>query len=57
MSGSKYILTAQDISQMEGLQKPHFLNPNAVRINKSLGDHTGLTGIGFHIIEIPAGKS
>ena len=37
---------------MQGLKKTHFLNPNAKRINKSLGDLTGLTGIGFHIIEV-----
>ncbi len=41
---------------MDGLAKQHFLNPRAQRINKSLGDLTGLKGIGFHIIEIPAGK-
>ena len=40
---------------MAGLDKTHFLNPNAKRINKSLGDATGLTGIGFHIIEVEPG--
>ncbi len=48
----RYLLTKQEIEEMEGLKKTHFLNPNAQRINKSLGDLTGLTGIGFHIIEI-----
>ncbi len=48
----KYLLTAAEIESMEGLSKTHFLNPNAQRINKSLGDHTGLTGLGFHIIEV-----
>jgi len=41
---------------MEGVDKAHFLNPEAQRNNKSLGDMTGLTGIGFHIIEVPPGK-
>lgn len=50
-----YILTAADIAAMEGLQKTHFANPNAVRVNKSLGDATGLTGLGFHIIEVQPG--
>ncbi|MEZ5825801.1 MAG: cupin domain-containing protein [Geminicoccaceae bacterium] len=40
---------------MEGLRKAHFLNGDAVRVNKSLGDLTGLSGIGFHIIEVEPG--
>lgn len=51
----KYLLTKEDIEQYEGLAKTHFLNENAKRVNKSLGDLTGLTGFGFHIIEIPVG--
>ncbi|SMX44788.1 cupin domain-containing protein [Actibacterium lipolyticum] len=53
--GDKYILTHEEIEQAEGLNKTHFLNPNAVRVNKSLGDLTGLTGIGVHIIEVAPG--
>lgn len=55
MTDEKYILKAQEIEEMEGLAKTHFLNPNAKRINKSLGDYTGLTGFGFHIIEVEPG--
>lgn len=51
----KYLLTKEDIEQSEGLSKAHFLNDNAQRINKSLGDLTGITGFGFHIIEIQPG--
>jgi uncharacterized cupin superfamily protein len=51
-----YIVKKAEIETMEGLQKTHFLNSNAQRINKSLGDMTGLTGFGFHIIEVPPGK-
>ncbi len=40
---------------MQGLDKIHFLNPNARRRNKSLGDLTGLSAIGFHIIEVQPG--
>ncbi|MCP5378851.1 MAG: cupin domain-containing protein [Novosphingobium sp.] len=40
---------------MPGLAKIHFLNPDAQRLNKSLGDLTGLTGIGFHLIEVQPG--
>ncbi len=55
MSQEKYIVTAEEIAAMEGLRKTHFLNPNARRINKSLGDLTGLTGFGFHVIEVSPG--
>ena len=57
MAKSKYILKARDIDATDGLNKVHFLNPDAQRINKSLGDLTGLTGLGFHIVEVPPGKA
>ena len=50
------VLKRSEIDAMEGLSKTHFLNPNAQRTNKSLGDLTGLTGLGVHIIEVPPGK-
>jgi uncharacterized cupin superfamily protein len=50
-----YLLTAAQIKAMEGVQKTHFLNPNAKRVNKSLGDATGLTGLGVHLIEVQPG--
>ncbi len=50
-----YIVRADEVAAMEGLSKVHFLNDNARRINKSLGDLTGLTGFGFHIIEVEPG--
>lgn len=49
-----YLLTATDIAAMAGTDKVHFLNDNARRNNKSLGDATGLTGLGVHLIEVPA---
>lgn len=55
MTDETYILKADDIAAMDGLSKTHFLNPRARRINKSLGDMTGLTGFGFHIIEVQPG--
>jgi uncharacterized cupin superfamily protein len=51
----KYIVTREEIEQYEGVEKTHFLNENARRLNKSLGDLTGLSGFGFHIIEIQPG--
>ncbi len=56
MADEKYLVTAEEIAAMEGLRKTHFLNDNARRTNKSLGDLTGLTGIGFHIIEVEPGR-
>ncbi|MDJ0662196.1 MAG: cupin domain-containing protein [Crocosphaera sp.] len=49
------ILRRADIEEAEGLSKTHFLNPNARRTNKSLGDMAGLTGFGFHVIEVEPG--
>lgn len=50
-----YLIRAEEITAMEGLAKTHFLNPDAKRINKSLGDATGLTGLGVHLIEVEPG--
>lgn len=50
-----YLITREEIAEMKGLRKAHFLNPGAVQINKSLGDAAGLTGLGFHIIEVDPG--
>jgi len=55
MAQDRYLIKGAEISEMEGLQKTHFLNPKAKRINKSLGDLAGLTGFGFHIIEVQPG--
>jgi uncharacterized cupin superfamily protein len=51
----KYLISREEIDSLDGLQKTHFLNENARRVNKSLGDLTGLTGFGFHIIEAEPG--
>ncbi|MFO1318681.1 MAG: GNAT family N-acetyltransferase [Burkholderiales bacterium] len=48
-------LSARDIERMEGTEKVHFLNPNAVRVDKSLGDATGLRSIGVHLVTIQPG--
>lgn len=52
MDGEIYLITREEIEAMDGFGKTHFLNANAVRVNKSLGDMAGLTGLGFHIIEV-----
>ncbi len=55
MADEKYIISSDEIREMEGLHKTHFLNQNAKRVNKSIGDFVGLTGFGFHIIEVEPG--
>lgn len=50
-----YIIRKREIEEMDGLAKTHFLNENAQRINKSLGDLVGLKNMGFHIIEVEPG--
>lgn len=50
-----YILTKAQIAGMPGTHKVHFLNDRAVRLNWSLGDKTGLTGLGVHIIDVEPG--
>ncbi len=55
MPDETYLIAADEIAGMEGLEKVHFLNANAKRVNKSLGDLTGITGFGFHIIEVEPG--
>lgn len=55
IKSAECILKRADIENMAGTPKAHFLNPEAQRTNWSLGDATGLTGLGFHIIEVPPG--
>ncbi len=56
MEPSHLLLKAEQIEKMAGEAKTHFLNPNAVRINKSLGDAVGLSRIGVHLIYVEPGK-
>lgn len=49
------ILRAQERDAMPGTPKVHFLNDQARRLNKSLGDATGLSQMGIHWIEIQPG--
>jgi uncharacterized cupin superfamily protein len=49
-------LSAQDIESLDGIRKPHFLNPQAIRLQKSLGDAVGLKRLGAHLITIDPGQ-
>ncbi|MGD8690691.1 MAG: cupin domain-containing protein [Gammaproteobacteria bacterium] len=48
-------LSAEAIAALEGVRKTHFLNDNAVRLNKSLGDAVGLKNLGIHVITVDPG--
>ncbi len=50
------ILKQNEIEAMPGEKRVHFLNPNAERIRKSLGDRVGLKNIGVHLIYTEPGK-
>lgn len=54
-SDEKYLIRREEIDAWHGTEKVHFLNSSARRINKSLGDATGLRDFGFHLIEVPPG--
>ena len=56
MDARKLILKAKDIEGMEGERRIHFLNPNADRMRKSLGDAVGLNNIGVHLVYVEPGK-
>jgi uncharacterized cupin superfamily protein len=42
---------------MASESKSHFLNPDAVRLTKSLGDATGLTQMGVHLVTLMPGRA
>jgi uncharacterized cupin superfamily protein len=48
-------LSAEKIEAMAGERRVHFVNPKAVRINKSLGDAAGLKNLGVHMMTVAPG--
>lgn len=55
METRKYLLTHDQIQQLPPERKVHFLNPKAVRMNRSLGDAIGLQNLGVHLVEVAPG--
>ena len=49
-------LKAEAIAAMDGERRVHFLNANADRVRKSLGDAVGLSRIGVHLVTIEPGR-
>jgi uncharacterized cupin superfamily protein len=54
-NAEKYLIRASEIDQLPGIEKIHFLNEHAKRVEKSLGDLTGLHGLAFYLIKIAPG--
>ena len=48
-------LAAAAIAAMPGERRVHFLNPQAIRSNKSLGDAAGMKHLGVHLITVAPG--
>jgi uncharacterized cupin superfamily protein len=48
-------LSAAAIAAMPGERRVHFLNPQAIRLNKSLGDAAGMGHLGVHLITVEPG--
>lgn len=55
MNTPRELLKASAIEAMPAQREVHPLNPNAVRLRKSLGDATGLTRLGFHMVTLMPG--
>ena len=49
------LLKAADIAKMEPTRAVHSLNPNAVRLKRTLSDLTGLTQFGVHLLTLMPG--
>jgi uncharacterized cupin superfamily protein len=56
MSYPTELLKAVDIAAMEGKSRAHLLNPDAIRVSKSLGAATGLTNLGFQMMTVMPGR-
>ncbi|HEV7776737.1 MAG TPA: cupin domain-containing protein [Luteibacter sp.] len=55
MNTPRELLKAASIEAMPAQRSPHDLNSNAIRLKKSLGDTTGLTQLGVHLITLMPG--
>jgi len=49
------LLTATAIAAMPEEKRVHFVNPLAIRLNKSLGDAVGMKNLGVHLVTVLPG--
>jgi uncharacterized cupin superfamily protein len=50
------LLSAEAIDAMPVHRRQHAVNPNGVRMTRSLGDACGLTQIGVHLVRVESGR-
>lgn len=55
MSVENHVLSKSRIADLPETTRPHPLNPKAVRHGRSLGDATGLSRLGAHIVRVEPG--
>jgi uncharacterized cupin superfamily protein len=56
MSNPVELLKASDIAAMDAHSKVHLVNPEAMRVSKSLGRATGLSDLGFNLMTVMPGR-
>jgi len=56
MTQDTYIITASEIAEMPGQLRTHFLNDGACRVEKALGQATGMHEIGVSLVEVAPGE-
>ena len=52
----KQFVTRTEIAKMAGQDNRYCSNRDARHLQKPLGEITGLTKLGFHLIEVPIGS-
>ena len=53
--GSRHLITAAHIEQMEAFPHRHQFNDEALRLTRTLGTLAGLERIGVHLVHVPPG--
>ncbi len=49
------VLTALEIAAMSGRRNVHTFDPQAIRVDKSIGDAVGLRRLGVHVVSVEPG--
>jgi uncharacterized cupin superfamily protein len=56
MNHPRELMTAAHIAALPGQSRAHLLNPEAIRIGKSIGAATGLTDLGVQLMTVAPGR-
>ena len=57
MADTPCLLRSSDIQALSEERRPHALDPSVVRHTRSLGDATGLSTIGVHLVRLEPGNT